>query len=131
MLPPSSVRIPFTICALHCAAAAPRSNCAKIITTANKQVPRGRRDAHQQIDLQARIALKRDSLEKCSLAAARLFRSSVARPKLLQDVSRSNEVACLEALRKSVEDRIEKFERFVSLGSISPESCEADASTQL
>ncbi len=56
--------------------------------------------------------------------------SSVARSKLLQEVSRRNEVARLETLRKSVEDRAEKFERFVSLGSISPESCEADAATQ-
>jgi uncharacterized lipoprotein YmbA len=60
-----------------------------------------------------------------------LFRGSVARPKLLQEVSCRNEVACLEPLRKSVEDRVEKFERFVSLGSISPEFCEADANPQL
>src|SRR5580704_195873 len=59
-----------------------------------------------------------------------LFRGSVARPKLLQEVSRRNEVARLETLRKSVDDRVEKFERFVSLRSISPESCEADATTQ-
>jgi hypothetical protein len=64
-------------------------------------------------------------------AYQRLFGGSVARPKLLQEVSRCNEVAGLEALRKSVEDRVEKFERFVSLGSISPESCEADANPQL
>lgn len=57
--------------------------------------------------------------------------SSVARPKLLQEVSRHNEVACLEALGKSVEDRDEKFERFATLGSTSPESREADADTQL
>jgi hypothetical protein len=44
---------------------------------------------------------------------------SVARPKLLQEVSRRNEVACLEALRKSVEDRVEKFERVAMLGSAS------------
>ena len=58
-------------------------------------------------------------------------RDSVARPKLLQEVSGRNEVARLKALRKSVEDRVEKFERLVSLGSISPESCEANANTQL
>ena len=52
-------------------------------------------------------------------------------PKLLQEVIRRNEVACLEALRESLEDRIEKFERLVSLSSISPQSCEADANTQL
>ena len=55
----------------------------------------------------------------------------MARAKLLQEVSRRDEVARMEALRISVEDRIEKFERFVSLSSINPESCEADASTQL
>jgi hypothetical protein len=60
-----------------------------------------------------------------------LFRNSVARPELLQEASRRNKIACLEALGKLVEDRVEQFERFVSLGAISPESCEADASAQL
>src|ERR1700682_3256956 len=57
--------------------------------------------------------------------------SSLLRPKLLQEVSRRNEVVRLEALRKSVEDRLKKSERFVSLAPISPKSCEADANTQL
>jgi hypothetical protein len=48
----------------------------------------------------------------------------------LQEVSRRNEVARLEALGKSVKDRVEKFERCVSLGSISPQSCEADGADQ-
>jgi hypothetical protein len=48
-----------------------------------------------------------------------------------QKLSCCNEVARLEALGKSAEDWVEKFERFVSLGSISPESCEADANTEL
>ena len=56
---------------------------------------------------------------------------SVARPKLLQEDSRSNKVACLEAFGKSVEERLEKPERFASLGAIGPESCKADAGTQL
>jgi hypothetical protein len=55
---------------------------------------------------------------------------SVARPKLLQESSRRNEVVCLESFRESVEERVEKFERFVSLGPISPEFREADANTQ-
>jgi hypothetical protein len=63
--------------------------------------------------------------------AALVFGSSVARPKLLQEIGCRNEVARLEALRKSVEDRVEQFERFAVLGSTSPESCEADADTQL
>jgi hypothetical protein len=60
-----------------------------------------------------------------------LFRDSVALSELLQEVSRRNEVARLESLRKSAEDRVEKFECFVLLGSISPKSCEADTNTQL
>ncbi len=57
-------------------------------------------------------------------AAAHFFRGSVGRPKLLQEFSRRKKVACLEAFGKSAEDRIKKFERLVSLGPISPESCE-------
>jgi hypothetical protein len=59
-----------------------------------------------------------------------LFLDSVLQ-ELLQEVSRRNEVARPESLRKAAEDRVEKFECFFLLGSISPESCEADASTQL
>jgi hypothetical protein len=67
-----------------------------------------------------------------TISSARgIIRRAVARPKLLQEVGRRNKVARLEALRKSVEDRVEKFERFVTLGSTRPESCEADANTQL
>ena len=58
--------------------------------------------------------------ERQSLAGARLFRSSVARSKLLQEVGRSNKVARLEALGKPVKDRAKKFERFVYFSSISP-----------
>jgi hypothetical protein len=60
-----------------------------------------------------------------------LFRGSVARPKLLQETSRRDEVARSKALGKSSEDRIQEFERFGLLGSIRPESCEADGNTQL
>jgi hypothetical protein len=59
------------------------------------------------------------------------FRDSVALTQLLQEVRRRNEVTRLKALGKSAEDRVEKFESFAALGSISPESCEADANTQL
>jgi hypothetical protein len=52
-------------------------------------------------------------------------------PNLLQEASRRNEVACLKAFRKSAEDRVEQFKRFAALASTSPESCEADARTQL
>jgi hypothetical protein len=50
---------------------------------------------------------------------------------LLQKVICRNEVERLEAFRKSFEYRVEKLERFVWLGSVSPQSCEADANTQL
>ena len=56
---------------------------------------------------------------------------SVTRPKLLHEGSRRNQIPCLEALRESAEDRVEKFERSVSLSPISPQSCEAHAGTQL
>ena len=66
-----------------------------------------------------------------SKGRAPLGGSLVARSKLVQDLGCLDEVASLEAFGEAVEDRVEKFERFVSLGSISPESGEADASTQL
>jgi hypothetical protein len=62
---------------------------------------------------------------------APLFRDFVTLSKLLQEAGRGNEVACLKALRKSAEDRVEKFERFTALGPTGPESCKADANTQL
>jgi hypothetical protein len=65
------------------------------------------------------------------LSAAHVFAGCVVGPKLPQEVRRRSEVASLETCRKSLEDRVEKFECCVSLRSISPESCESDAGTQL
>ena len=59
------------------------------------------------------------------------LRPHIRSTPIRQELSYRHKIEGLESFRRAGEDRLEKFERFVSLVSISPEPGEAGASTQL